>query len=52
LGDLARFALRAITSFDEGRGVSHQQVKDWVNSWNGKKGDRGQDARKPSPSTP
>jgi len=28
---------KAITSFDEGRGVAHQQVKDWVSSWNGKK---------------
>ena len=28
---------KAISSFDEGRGVSHRQVKDWVSSWNGKK---------------
>ena len=28
---------KAITSFDEGRSVSHRQVKDWVSSWNGKK---------------
>ena len=37
---------KAITSFDEGRSVSHRQVKDWVSSWNGKKSDRGQDARR------
>jgi predicted transcriptional regulator len=24
---------RAIASFDRGEGVSHQEVKDWVNSW-------------------
>ena len=37
---------KAITSFAEGRSVSHRQVKDWVNSWDGKKSDRGQDAQR------
>ena len=37
---------KAISSFDEGRSVSHRQVKDWVNSWDGKKSDRGQDAQR------
>jgi predicted transcriptional regulator len=26
---------RAIASLDRGEEVSHQQVKDWVNSWGG-----------------
>ena len=37
---------KAIASFDEGRGVSHQQIKDWVSSWMVTKSDRGQDARR------
>jgi predicted transcriptional regulator len=28
---------KTIGSFDEGRSVSHRQVKDWVSSWDGKK---------------
>jgi RHH-type transcriptional regulator, rel operon repressor / antitoxin RelB len=27
---------RAIASLDRGEGVSHQEVKEWVNSWDGK----------------
>jgi RHH-type transcriptional regulator, rel operon repressor / antitoxin RelB len=28
---------RAIASLDGGQGVSHQEVKDWVNSWGRKR---------------
>ncbi len=28
---------RAIASLDRGEGVSHQEVKEWVNSWGGKR---------------
>jgi RHH-type rel operon transcriptional repressor/antitoxin RelB len=28
---------RAMTSLDRGDGVPHQEVKDWVNSWGGKR---------------
>ncbi len=28
---------RAIASLDRGEGVSHQEVKDWVNSWGRKR---------------
>ena len=28
---------KALASLDRGEGVPHQRVKEWVNSWNGKK---------------
>ena len=28
---------KAITSLDRGEGVSHDEVKDWLNSWGGKR---------------
>ena len=28
---------RAVASLDRGEGVSHEQVKEWVNSWSSKK---------------
>jgi RHH-type transcriptional regulator, rel operon repressor / antitoxin RelB len=28
---------RAVVSLDRGEGVPHQEVKDWVNSWGGKR---------------
>jgi RHH-type rel operon transcriptional repressor/antitoxin RelB len=32
----------AIASLDQGKGISHQQVKDWVGSW-------GRDSERPAP---
>ncbi len=29
---------KAMASLDRGEGVPHERVKEWVNSWNGKKG--------------
>lgn len=28
---------KAVASLDRGEGVSHEQVKEWVSSWSGKK---------------
>jgi RHH-type rel operon transcriptional repressor/antitoxin RelB len=28
---------RAVSSLDRGEGVAHDEVKDWVNSWDGKR---------------
>ena len=28
---------RAVASLDRGEGVSHERIKEWVKSWNGKK---------------